>query len=153
MFQVNNGGNHTHNRGLLAGLGAGAAGVIALLVLLLMDWHSISGPIADAVKVIVGAVALVVAAAALFAVWYLFLRARHHARHPETLFRQPVRAEAIPADAPPAITGTPVAIPAYQPAAALPPGRDVILPADPDEAIAMIQALKAEGIVSGRRPR
>lgn len=112
-MQVSAGGSHTHHHGLLSGLGAGAVAVLAVFGLLLMAWHAIGRAVGIAGTVIVWAVAAVMIAAAAYAVVFLFLRARHHVAHPETLVRQSVRAEAIPAEVTagdvPALTPSPVA--------------------------------------------
>jgi hypothetical protein len=135
--QLSPGGNHTHHHGMLAGLGAGTAAVLVCAVFVLSVWHRVSGTVATAVTVLVYVLVAVVLAAAAYVVWFLFLRARHHLAHPETLTRQRVRAEVIPLAA--------EEIPAPAPLAALPP------PAvnhwhlnDPDTAAAVIRAV-AEG--------
>lgn len=139
-MQVSAGGSHTHHHGLLSGLGAGAVAVLAVFGLLLMAWRTIGHAVGIAGTVIVWAVAAVILAAAGYAVVFLFLRARHHVAHPETLMRHAVRAEVIPGQVvAPAIAG----IPAGKPVAALPPGWRV-LPEDPDAAIAMIRAITGE---------
>ena len=79
---------------------------------------------------IVWALTALVVAAAAYGVLFLVLRLRHHVAHPETLIRQAVRAEVIPARV----------VTADVPA--LPPGMRM-LPRDPDEAIAMIRAITA----------
>jgi hypothetical protein len=110
------GDRHTHHHGLLAGLGAGTAAVLACAVFVLGVWHRVSGTVADAVTVIVWALVAAVLAAAAYVLWYLFLRARNHLTHPETLTRHAVRAEVVP---PP----LPVAdLPAAVPVAELPAG-------------------------------
>ena len=108
---------HTHHHGLLAGVSAGAMGVLAVFGFVALDWHRVSGTIGAAMRVIVwtatfAAVGLVLAAAIYVALWL-----RHRVRYPETLgVRQPtVRAE-VPA-------GTPAAaVTAQHPAAELPAG-------------------------------
>jgi hypothetical protein len=138
-MQVSAGGSHTHHHGLLSGLGAGAVAVLAGFGLLAMAWHAIGHAVGIAGNVIVWAVAAVILAAAAYAMLFLFLRARHHVAHPETLIRQAVRGEVIPVQ----VTDVP-ALPVGRPVPALPPGWKV-LPADPDEAIAMIRAIAGEG--------
>jgi hypothetical protein len=133
-MQVSGGGTHIHHHGLLAGLGAGAVAVLAGLTLMLAAWRAVGHAVGQAATVIVWAVAAVVLAAAAYAMVFLFLRARHHVTHPETLVRQSVRAEVIPAQVEPATV--PAVLPG-KPVAALPPGWRV-LPEDPDEAIAAI---------------
>jgi hypothetical protein len=141
-MQVSAGGSHIHHHGLLSGLGAGAVAVLAVFGLLLMAWHAIGHAVGVAGNVIVWAVAAVILATAAYAMLFLFLRARHHVAHPETLIRQPVRTEAIPVQV---VAGD---IPAGPPAAALPPGWKV-LPADPDDAIAMIRAIAGRAVIPG----
>ena len=115
-MQVSGGGSHVHHHGLLAGVSAGAAGGLAGLALMLAAWREISHAVGEAVTVIVWALAVAVIAAVAYQVAFLFLRVRHHVAHPETLVRQTVRAEVIPA--PGRAIG---AIPATAPVAALPP--------------------------------
>ena len=106
-MQVNTGRDQTHHHGALAGLGAGAAAVLAAMalcaVLVLAVWHHIAGQLSVAVQVIVwaltAAVVAVVAAGMVYAVLFL----RHRVLHPETLARTTVRAEAIGPPAPPEI--------------------------------------------------
>jgi hypothetical protein len=109
---------HVHHHGPLAGLGAGAAGVLLAGVLVFAVWRHVAGQAAAAVQVIVWAfTAAVVAAVAAGMVWaFLFLR--HRVLHPEALARPAVRAEVLPA-APAAARE----IPAAEPVAELPAGR------------------------------
>ena len=88
----------------------------------------------------VWALVAAVLAAAVYVLWFLFLRARHHLAHPETLTRQAVRAEVIPPALPAA-----EAVPAPEPLAALPPAvtHNWHLN-DPDTASAVVRAI-AEG--------
>ena len=139
-MQLTGGGNHVHHHGLLAGVSAGAAAVVAGLALVLIAWHEVGRSVGEAVTVLVWAAVAAVLAAVAYAVAFLFPRLRHHVRYPETLTRQAVRAGVIPgqvvaADAP--------AVPAVKPAAALPPGvhHTWRLPQDPDAAIAIIRAV------------
>ncbi len=106
-------GDSKHYRGILAGLSAGAVAVLVAAAFLATVWSRVSGQVAVALDVIVWALTAAVLAAAAYVLWFLALRARQHALHPETLTRQTVRAEVIP----PAETP---AIPAAVPAAALP---------------------------------
>ena len=129
-MQIAGGGNHVHHHGLLSGLGAGAVGVLAAFGLMLMAWRTIGRAVGLAGNVIVWALTALVVAAAAYGVLFLVLRLRHHVAHPETLIRQAVRAEVIPARV----------VTADVPA--LPPGMRM-LPRDPDEAIAMIRAITA----------
>lgn len=129
-MQVSAGGSHTHHHSLLAGISAGTAGVLAGFGLMLMAWHTIGRAVGIAGNVIVWALTALVVAAAAYGVLFLVLRLRHHVAHPETLIRQAVRAEVIPARV----------VTADVPA--LPPGMRM-LPRDPDEAIAMIRAITA----------
>ena len=129
-MQLTGGGNHVHHHGLLSGLGAGAVGVLAGFGLMLMAWRTIGRAVGIAGNVIVWALTALVVAAAAYGVLFLFLRLRHHVAHPETLIRQAVRAEVIPAQV----------VTAEVPA--LPPGHR-LLPRDPEEAIAMIRAITA----------
>ena len=110
-------GDHTHHHGLLAGLGAGTAAVLVCAVFVLSVWHRVSGTVAEAVTVIVWALVAAVLAAAAYVLWFLFLRARHHLAHPETLTRHAVRAEVIPPALPAAEAP---ALPAPPPVAELP---------------------------------
>ena len=129
-MQVSAGGSHTHHHSLLAGISAGTAGVLAGFGLMLMAWHTIGRAVGIAGNVIVWALTALVVAAAAYGVLFLVLRSLHHVAHPETLVRQAVRAEVIPAQV----------VTAEVPA--LPPGHR-LLPRDPDEAIAMIRAITA----------
>lgn len=88
-------GDVTHHRGLLAGLGAGAAAVLVGAVFLATVWRRVSGQVAIALDVIVWAFAAAVIGLAAFVLGYLVLRFRHHLAHPETLTRHTVRAEVI----------------------------------------------------------
>lgn len=109
-------GNVTHNRGLLAGLGAGAVAVLVGAAFLASVWRRVSGQVAVALDVIVWAFTATVTGAAMFTLGYLFLRLRLHLARPETLTRHTVRAEVIPSAPLPAAE-----IPAAAPLAALPP--------------------------------
>ena len=85
-------GEQTHHHSLLAGVGAGTAGVLVVLVLLLLAWHRIAGAVGAAASVIIWAVAAMVIAAAVYGVVFLALRLRLHAQRPETLTRYTARA-------------------------------------------------------------
>ncbi len=113
-MQVSAGGDHTHNHGLLAGISARAAGVLALLVLMLLAWHRVGQAFGTAATVILWALAALVVAYVASEIAVRFLRLRHHVLHPETLVPQTVRAEIIPAQGAPAITGVPVPAPAIE---------------------------------------
>ncbi len=113
-MQLSGGGSHVHHHGLLSGLGAGAAGVLAGFGLMLMAWRAIGRAVGMAGDVIVWALTALVVAAAAYGVLFLLLRLRHHVAHPETLARQSARAEIIPAQGAPAITGVPVPAPAIE---------------------------------------
>jgi hypothetical protein len=113
-MQLNAGGNHVHHHGLLAGLGAGAVAVLAAFGLVLAAWRQVSHSVGEAMTVLTWAVVVVVLAATVYVVGFLFLRLRHHVRYPETLTRQVVRAEIVPAAAPAAAV-----LPAAAPAAAI----------------------------------
>jgi hypothetical protein len=131
-------GDHTHHRGLFAGLSAATAAVLVAAAFIASVWHRVSGTVAEALDVIVWALVAAVLAAAAYVLWFLFLRARHHLAHPETLTRQSARAEVIP---PPAAAG----IPAPAPLAALPaPVVHNWNLHDPDTAAAVVRAV-AEG--------
>jgi hypothetical protein len=108
------GDTHTHHHGMLAGVGAGTAAVLACTVFVLSVWHRVSGTVAQAVVVLVWALLAAALGAVAFVLGYLFLRLRHHITHPETLTRHTVRAEVIPPSAP-AVTGPPPAFPALPP--------------------------------------
>jgi hypothetical protein len=130
------GPGNTHHHGPLAGLGAGAAAVLAAVVLVLAVWHRVSGAIGDAMLAVAWAVLLSVAGLVIAAAVYTFLWLRHRARHPEALgARQAVRAEVITAQpAPPQAVTTPSA-------AVIEPPREVHIhihaadPAEPAEII------------------
>jgi hypothetical protein len=82
----------THHHGPLAGLGAGAAAVLTGGGLILIAARRQLGEVATVLAwALMAAVILAVAAAA----FYVFLRLRYHALHPETLVRQAVRAEVV----------------------------------------------------------
>ena len=133
-MQVSAGGDHTHNHGLLAGISARAAGVLALLVLMLLAWHRVGQAFGTAATVILWALAALVVAYVASEIAVRFLRLRHHVLHPETLTPHAVRAEVIPARV---VTAD---------APALPPGMPPawrVLPQDPEAAIDMIRAITA----------
>ena len=120
-MQVNTGRDQIHHHGIMAGLGAGAAAVVAGVVfagaLVLAVWRHIAGQLSVAVQVIVWTiVAAVVAAVATGMVW-AFLWLRHRVLHPEALARTAVRAEVIDQPQPAARE-----IPAPAPVAELPAG-------------------------------
>jgi len=118
-MQVNTGRDQTHHHGLLAGLGAGAAAVLAAMalcaVLVLAVWHHIAGQLSVAVQVIVWTLTAAVVAAVAAGMVYAVLFLRHRALHPETLARATVRAEVL--DPP-----TAQEIPPAAPVAELPAG-------------------------------
>jgi hypothetical protein len=135
---LNPGGTHTHHHGMLAGLGAGTAAVLACMIFVLSVWHRVSGTVAQAVVVLVWALVAAFLAGAVYVVVFLGLRLRHHVAHPETLTRHTVRAEVIPPPVPAP------AIPAPEPLAALPPPsvtHNWNLPQDPDAAAAVIRSI------------
>jgi MFS superfamily sulfate permease-like transporter len=112
--QVNAGRDQTHHHGVLSGLGAGAAAVLAgvlfAAVLVLAVWHHVAGQLSAAVQVIVWTLTAAVVTAVAAGMVYAFLFLRHRALHPETLARPVVRAEVIEQDKPPEIPpATPVA--------------------------------------------
>ena len=129
-MQLKTGGNDVHHHGLLSGLGAGAAGVLAVLALMFAAWGQVSHAVGAAATVIIWALAAGVVAFVALEIAVRVLRVRHHVLHPETLVPRAVRAEVIPAQV---VTSE---VPA------LPPGHR-LLPRDPDEAIAMIRAITA----------
>ena len=106
------GGRHTHHHGILAGASAGAIAVLMAFGLVLLAWHRVSGAVAEAVIVIVWAVAAVVIVVALASGGYALLWLMHRIRHPEVLGRRAVRAEVV--------SEVPAAVPAPPPAAELP---------------------------------
>ena len=114
------GDTHVHHHSLLAGVGAATAAVLVAGLMLMGVWHRISGAVAGAVTVIVYALAAAFIAAAAYVVWFLFLRARHHLAHPETLTRHPLRAEVVPVIPAALADGEAPAIEAPAPLAALP---------------------------------
>ena len=90
------GSEHTHHHSLLAGVGAGGMAVLVFSIgLLWMVWHRIAGAVGTAVTVMIWAVTAAVIAAAAYGIWFLCLRLRHHHQHPETLFRNVIRAEVV----------------------------------------------------------
>jgi hypothetical protein len=120
-MQLNTGSDQTHHHGLLAGLGAGAAAVLAAMVLcavfVFAVWHHVAGQVSVAVAVVVWAFTAAVVAVVAAGIAYAFLFVRHRVLHPEALARPAVRAEVIaPAAAPP------VEIPPAAPVAELPAG-------------------------------
>jgi len=130
----------THYRGPLAGLGAGAAGVLTggglILIAARRQLDEVAAVVAWAVT---AAVILAVIAAAV----YVFLWLRHRVRHPEVLSgrQAAVTAEVLAAPAPPQAVTAPAA-------AAIEPPRDVHLhfhTAGPAEAAEIIyQALPGQ---------
>lgn len=84
----------THHHGPLAGLGAGAAGVLFASVVLALAWHRVAGQVSTGITVLVYVAVGAVCAAALLAVAFAVLWLRHRVLHPETLApRHQVRAE------------------------------------------------------------
>lgn len=133
----------THHHGPLAGLAAGTAAVLGCFLLVLGVWHRVSPQVGVAVTVLVWALIVVLLAAAVYAVGFLFLRLRRHVTHPETLTRHAVTATVVPSALPPAETP---AVPAPAPVAALPSPvtHNWHLPQDPGAAAAVVRAI-AEG--------
>ena len=125
----------THHHGPLAGLGAGAAGVLAGTGLILIGARRQLGEVATVVawSLMAAVVGAVIAAAV-----YVFLWLRHRLRYPETLGgRQVIRAEVLEE----AVGPQAIQPPAAQPAAIEPP-REVHLhfyTADPAEAAEIIR--------------
>jgi len=118
-MQLNMGGSdQVHHHGLLSGLGAGAAAVIACCVFVFAVWHRVAGQVSVAVSVIVWAVTAAVVVAVLAGSAYAFLFLRHRILNPETLARAAVRAEVLGPPAPAA----PQELPAPAPVAELPAG-------------------------------
>ena len=119
-MQVNTGRDQTHHHGPLAGVGAGAAAVLAGCafggVLVLVVWRHVAGQVSVAVQVIVWALTAAVVGAVAAALVYAFLFIRHRALHPETLARAAVRAEVLE---PPAAREIPPAAVAELPAGPL----------------------------------
>lgn len=108
-------GESKQYRGILAGLSAGAAAVLVCFLLVLLAWHQVGPQVGTAASVIVWAIAAAAVATAAAWIWYLVLRMRHHAAHPETLTRHAVKAEVIQAPLP-----EPAPVPAASPVAELP---------------------------------
>lgn len=82
---MNGDGPQTHHHGLLAGVSAGAMGVLALLTLVLLVWHRVSGPIGTAILVAVWAVTAAVVGLVVAGLVYAALWVGHRARNPEML--------------------------------------------------------------------
>lgn len=101
-----------HHHGILAGVSAGAMGVLAAFGLVLLAWHRIAGAVGEAGIVIVWAVAAAVVGSVLAAAVFVFLLLRHRVLHPETLARPHQAAAEV-------LSSTPRAIPA-QPAGEMP---------------------------------
>jgi hypothetical protein len=124
----------THHHGPLAGLGAGAAAVIAGCVLVLTAARRQLGEVAT---VVAWALMAAVVGAVIAAAVYVFLWLRHRFRYPETLAgRQVIRAEVLDeAPVPQAIQAS------AAPAAALEPPQVHLHfhGADPAEAAAIIR--------------
>lgn len=118
-MQVNTGRGQAHYHGVLSGLGAGAAAVLACCVLVFAMWHQIARQASIAVTVVMWAVTAAVVLAVAAATAYAFLFIRYRALHPETLARPAVRAEVLP----PAPSAPPLELPAAPAAAELPPGQ------------------------------
>lgn len=110
----------THHHGPLAGLGAGAAGVLAGTVLVLIAARRQLGEVAT---VVMWALMAAVVGAVIAAAMYVALWLRHRILHPETLAgRQVIRAEVLDdAAVPQAIPG------GARPAAIEPPRNEVHL--------------------------
>jgi hypothetical protein len=100
--QLNSGGEHTHHHSVLAGVGAGTAGVLVAGLMILAAWRTISHTVSLAVTVILWALVAAVIAVVAAGITYLFLRLRHHILYPETLTRHAIRAEVIRAEVIPA---------------------------------------------------
>lgn len=116
------GDRHVHHHGLLAGLGAGTAGVLFAFGVLALAWHRVAGQVSAAVAVLAYAVMAAVAIAVFAGVFYVFLWVRHRARNPDLLAgRRAVRAEvispAVPAISAASVPELPAAdVPAIEPA-------------------------------------
>jgi len=91
----------THHHGPLAGLGAGAAAVLFAFGVLALAWHRVAAQVSTGITVLVYVVITAVCGLLVAALVYVFLWLRHRVRHPETLARQPVRAEVVGQAAPP----------------------------------------------------
>jgi hypothetical protein len=110
----------TQNRGLLAGfsplagVSAGAMGVLFAFGVLCLAWHQVSGHVSLAITML--AYVFIAGLAVTFGAgtWLAVLWVAHRHRNPELLVRQVVRAEVVD----PAV---PQAIAAAQPAAIEPP--------------------------------
>lgn len=127
----------THHHGILAGVSAAAMAVIAAFGLVLLAWHRIAGAVGAAVTVIVWAVAAAVIGAVIAGAVLVFLHLRHRVQHPETLARQPVRAEVL--------DPLPQQIPAPEPVAELPAGNHTHYHFENAEAVqAALQAMQEQ---------
>src|SRR6266576_291249 len=108
----------THHRGLLAGfsplagVSAGAMGVLFAFGVLLLAWHQVSGHVSLAITMLAYAVIAALAVAAGAGAWLVVLWVAHRHRNPELLVRRADRVrvldaepvpQAIAAAAPPAI--------------------------------------------------
>jgi hypothetical protein len=71
-------------RGPLAGVGAGAMGVLVVLVLLLLAWHRIAGAVGTAATVILIAVTVMVCAVAVYVLGRLGVLLLLHVQQPDT---------------------------------------------------------------------
>ncbi len=102
---------HTHHHSLLAGVSAGAMGVLAAFGLVLLAWHRVAGAVGSAVTVIMWTVTAAVLAAVVYGAGFLILRLALHVRRPETLTRQVIQAVPVATEspAPQATSSQPVA--------------------------------------------
>ena len=103
---------NTHHNGPMAGLGAGAEAVLFAFGVLALAWHRVAAQVSTGITVLVYVVIAAVGGLAMAALFYVVLWLRHRVRHPETLARQPVRAEVVDAG-PQAVGAEP--LPAIEP--------------------------------------
>lgn len=78
-------GEQTHNHGLLAGVSAGAMGVLVLLVLLLLLWHRVSGPLGTALLVVIWALMITVVGLLVLLLVYAGSWVAYRVRNPAML--------------------------------------------------------------------
>jgi hypothetical protein len=134
----------TQNRGLLAGfsplagVSAGAMGVLFAFGVLLLAWHQVSGHVSLAITVLAYAVIAALAVVTGAGTWLVVLWVAHRHRNPELLVRRDGRVQVLDAEPAPQA----IAPPAVQPAAIEPPR--VYLNLTDDQLAAIMQEQAAD---------
>jgi hypothetical protein len=116
--------NSAQNRGLLAGfsplagVSAGAMGVLFAFGVLLLAWHQVSGHVSLAITMLAYAVIAALAVVTGAGTWLVVLWVAHRHRNPELLVRRDGRVRILDAEPPPSVPellAPPAAPPAIEP--------------------------------------